>query len=151
MGIIVGIGNLDWERFRVFNDLGGNLKSRLGKDCLRPTAQFINTEKITNTVELATEVLNNIPNQIVEFYQSVKITPENPEANQYCSLGTSGIVKWRTTNENIQNMQSDIDSQVEVTLTHLRSKSYIQNWANTAKVSEITNSVHTNSQALLGV
>lgn len=149
--IIVGIGNFDWERFRVLNDLGGTLKSKSGRACLRPTVQFINTEKITNTVELATEVLNDIPNQMIQFYQSKEISPESREANQYPLLGTSGIVKWRTTNGNIQDLQRNVCDVVGVTLGHLKSKSYIQNYAKRARVAQLANSVQNNEQALMGI
>ena len=76
--IIIGIGDADFSKMKILDGDEVPLCSRNGKKRMRDLVQFVPFNKFENDEKkLACEVLEEIPNQIIEYYKINNYTPEN--------------------------------------------------------------------------
>ncbi len=83
--IIIGIGGADFSNFSQMDTLDADyvpLRDRNGRKSDRDLVQFVPFKKFENDGEkLAEQVLEEIPRQIVEYYQHQNISPGEPVFN----------------------------------------------------------------------
>jgi hypothetical protein len=85
--IIIGIGNADFSNMNVLDADDEPLIDSNGRKADRDLVQFVPYKKFENNGQkLAQEVLEEIPRQIVEFYQHKKISPGDPVINIQSSM-----------------------------------------------------------------
>ena len=85
--IIIGIGNADFSNMDVLDADEEPLVDSKGRKADRDLVQFVPYKKFQNNGQkLAEEVLEEIPRQIVEFYQHKKISPGDPVINIQSSI-----------------------------------------------------------------
>ena len=76
--IIVGIGEGPFDIMEEIDDDGCNLVDSHGRKTTRDLVQFVEFRKFKNSgVELAKEVLEELPRQVEEYYQLVNIAPQH--------------------------------------------------------------------------
>ncbi len=76
--IIIGIGNADFSNMVVLDADDNPLVDSRGRTCVRDLVQFVPFNEFKNDPkELARQVLEEIPRQIVEFYAQNNIYPDN--------------------------------------------------------------------------
>lgn len=75
--IVIGIGNANFSNMNELDSDDSLLKDRNGNQCIRDIVQFVPYNDYKNGDKLAQAVLEEIPNQIVEFYQYLKLSPED--------------------------------------------------------------------------
>lgn len=77
--IIVGVGKADFRKMEMLDSDEGILRDSKGQAAERDIVQFVPFRKYaTNSDKLATEVLREIPKQLVGFFQSRNIKPNPP-------------------------------------------------------------------------
>ncbi|XP_068179400.1 copine-4 [Antennarius striatus] len=83
--IIVGVGNADFSDMQMLDGDDGILRSPKGEPVLRDIVQFVpfRNFKHASPSALAKSVLAEVPNQVVDYYNSRGIKPKVP--NQYQS------------------------------------------------------------------
>ena len=75
--IIIGIGNADFKKMEILDGDEVPLVSSKGKKRMRDLVQFVPFSKFKNDAKkLSEQVLEEIPNQIVDYYTSNNMTPE---------------------------------------------------------------------------
>uniref|UniRef100_A0A8C5D957 Copine-4-like n=1 Tax=Gouania willdenowi TaxID=441366 RepID=A0A8C5D957_GOUWI len=82
--IIVGVGNADFEDMQMLDGDDGILRSLRGEPVLRDIVQFVpfRNFKHASPAALAKSVLAEVPNQVVEYYNSKGIKPKVPREFQ---------------------------------------------------------------------
>lgn len=76
--IIIGIGNADFSNMVILDADDNPLVDTKGRKCVRDLVQFVPFNEYRNDAkELAKQVLEEIPRQIVEFYGQNNIYPDN--------------------------------------------------------------------------
>jgi hypothetical protein len=74
--IIIGIGNGDFTKMRRLDDDDCQLVDSNGRRTRRDLVQFVEFSKFNhNSVELAREVLEELPRQVEEYYEMMGLTP----------------------------------------------------------------------------
>ncbi|XP_053183320.1 copine-4 [Scomber japonicus] len=88
--IIVGIGNADFSDMQMLDGDDGILRSPKGEPVLRDIVQFVpfRNFKHASPAALAKSVLAEVPNQVVDYYNSKGIKPKVP--SQYQSSRSFG-------------------------------------------------------------
>lgn len=78
--IIVGIGNADFKNMDFLDGDDGVLTSKSGKVSQRDIVQFVPFNKFVRSSmpELARHVLAEVPQQVVNYFQMMKISPNHP-------------------------------------------------------------------------
>ena len=77
--IIVGIGDADFTNMNILDADDEPLKDRKGRKCDRDLVQFVPFKKYSYNGELlAQNVLEEIPRQVIEYYQHQKMPPREP-------------------------------------------------------------------------
>lgn len=77
--IIVGVGKADFRKMEMLDSDEGILRDSKGKAAERDIVQFVPFRKYaTNSDKLATEVLREIPKQLVGYFQARNIKPNPP-------------------------------------------------------------------------
>ena len=85
--IIIGIGNADFSNMDVLDADDEPLIDVNGRKADRDLVQFVPYKNFKNNGQkLAEQVLEEIPRQIVEFYQHKKIAPGDPVVNIQSSI-----------------------------------------------------------------
>ena len=85
--IIIGIGNADFSNMDVLDADDEPLFDRNGRKADRDLVQFVPYKDFQNNGQkLAEQVLEEVPRQIVEFYQHKKIAPSEPIVNLQSSI-----------------------------------------------------------------
>ena len=85
--IIIGIGNADFSNMDVLDADEDPLYDNNGRKADRDLVQFVPFKDFKNDGQkLAEQVLEEVPRQIVEFYQHKKIAPAEPVVNIQSSL-----------------------------------------------------------------
>ena len=80
--IIVGIGNADFTNMNILDADEEPLYDNKNRKASRDLVQFVPFNDFKNNpAKLAEEVLEEIPRQIVEYYQHQKISPKEPVVN----------------------------------------------------------------------
>ena len=80
--IIIGIGNGDFENMNILDADENPLYDRNNRKADRDLVQFVPFYKYSNDGEkLAEQVLEEVPRQVVEYYQHKKIYPSDPVIN----------------------------------------------------------------------
>jgi hypothetical protein len=80
--IIIGIGNADFENMNILDADDQPLYDNKNRKASRDLVQFVPFNDFKNNpAKLAEEVLEEIPRQIVEYYQHQKISPKEPVVN----------------------------------------------------------------------
>lgn len=75
--IIIGIGEAEFDSMVTLDADKGRLKDSHGAEAARDIVQFVNFRKYGgNSVQLAAEVLREIPHQVTEFMRFIKYVPE---------------------------------------------------------------------------
>nr|XP_046256062.1 copine-4 isoform X2 [Scatophagus argus] len=82
--IIVGIGNADFSDMQMLDGDDGILRSPKGEPVLRDIVQFVpfRSFKHASPAALAKSVLAEVPNQVVDYYNSKGIKPKVPSEYQ---------------------------------------------------------------------
>ncbi|XP_068999900.1 copine-4-like isoform X2 [Embiotoca jacksoni] len=82
--IIVGIGNADFSDMQMLDGDDGILRSPKGEPVLRDIVQFVpfHNFKHASPAALAKSVLAEVPNQVVDYYNSRGIKPKRPSRFQ---------------------------------------------------------------------
>uniref|UniRef100_A0A8C4HCS3 C2 domain-containing protein n=2 Tax=Dicentrarchus labrax TaxID=13489 RepID=A0A8C4HCS3_DICLA len=82
--IIVGIGNADFSDMQMLDGDDGILRSPKGEPVLRDIVQFVpfRNFKHASPAALAKSVLAEVPNQVVDYYNSKGIKPKVPSEYQ---------------------------------------------------------------------
>ena len=76
--IIVGVGNGAFDIMEELDDDDCQLRDSQGRKTTRDLVQFVEFKKFRNNgVELAREVLEELPRQVEEYYQLINISPMN--------------------------------------------------------------------------
>ena len=76
--IIIGIGNGDFRNMNVLDADENPLYDRLGRKADRDLVQFVPYNQFKNNPQkLAEQVLEEIPRQVVEYYQHKGIQPND--------------------------------------------------------------------------
>ena len=93
--IIVGIGKANFDNMMVLDADDEPLVSSNGEKCVRDLVQFVPFSKFEGNAEaLAKEVLEEIPKQVLEFYDMIGIVPNvnnnNNATNPQPSMGQGG-------------------------------------------------------------
>uniref|UniRef100_A0A8C4HFA0 C2 domain-containing protein n=1 Tax=Dicentrarchus labrax TaxID=13489 RepID=A0A8C4HFA0_DICLA len=85
--IIVGIGNADFSDMQMLDGDDGILRSPKGEPVLRDIVQFVpfRNFKHASPAALAKSVLAEVPNQVVDYYNSKGIKPKVPSEYQSSS------------------------------------------------------------------
>ena len=128
--IIIGIGNDDFSKMV---DLDGDINPLVnskGKKRERDIVQFVPFNKYkSNPTELAAQVLEEVPRQIVDYYTMKNIYPDqlesaniNSKSSFYDNIKKS--VKRRNTNHNLQNNQNQQIAMGDVNIYGNNSKNY---------------------------
>ncbi len=128
--IIIGIGNDDFSKMV---DLDGDiipLVNSKGKKRERDIVQFVPFNKYkSNPTELAAQVLEEVPRQIVDYYTMKNIYPDqlesaniNSKSSFYDNIKKS--VKRRNTNHNLQNNPNQQKVMGDVNIYGNNSKNY---------------------------
>ncbi|XP_069392893.1 copine-4 [Paralichthys olivaceus] len=88
--IIVGVGNADFSDMQMLDGDDGILRSPKGEPVLRDIVQFVpfRNFKHATPAALAKSVLAEVPNQVVDYYNSKGIKPKVP--SEYQSSRTFG-------------------------------------------------------------
>ena len=85
--IIIGIGNADFTNMNVLDADDEPLTDNNGRKADRDLVQFVPYREFQNNGQkLAEQVLEEIPRQIVEYYQHKKIAPGDPVINIQSSM-----------------------------------------------------------------
>ena len=85
--IIIGIGNADFSNMDVLDADDEPLFDQSGRKADRDLVQFVPYKNFQNNGQkLAEQVLEEIPRQIVEYYQHKKIAPGDPVINIQSSI-----------------------------------------------------------------
>ena len=85
--IIIGIGNADFSNMDVLDADEDPLYDNNGRKADRDLVQFVPFKEFKNDGQkLAEQVLEEVPRQIVEYYQHKKIAPGDPIINIQSSL-----------------------------------------------------------------
>ena len=85
--IIIGIGNADFSNMDVLDADEDPLYDNNGRKADRDLVQFVPFKEFKNDGQkLAEQVLEEVPRQIVEYYQHKKIAPGDPIVNIQSSL-----------------------------------------------------------------
>ena len=81
--IIIGIGNgEDWSAMHELDDDDCQMTDFQGNKTQRDLVQFVEFSKVNNNgVELAREVLEELPRQVEEYHQLVGLTPDHYKKN----------------------------------------------------------------------
>ena len=80
--IIIGIGDADFTNMNILDADDEPLKDRRGRKTDRDLVQFVPFKKFSyNGDQLAQAVLEEIPRQVIEYYQHQKIPPREPIFN----------------------------------------------------------------------
>ena len=80
--IIIGIGNADFSNMDVLDADEDPLYDNNGRKADRDLVQFVPFKEFRNDGQkLAEQVLEEVPRQIVEYYQHKKIAPGDPIIN----------------------------------------------------------------------
>uniref|UniRef100_A0A3P9KKA7 Copine IVa n=1 Tax=Oryzias latipes TaxID=8090 RepID=A0A3P9KKA7_ORYLA len=82
--IIVGVGNADFSDMQMLDGDDGILRSPKGEPVLRDIVQFVpfRSFKHASPAALAKSVLAEVPNQVVDYYNSKGIKPKVPSQYQ---------------------------------------------------------------------
>ncbi|XP_024120646.1 copine-4 isoform X1 [Oryzias melastigma] len=82
--IIVGVGNADFSDMQMLDGDDGILRSPKGEPVLRDIVQFVpfRSFKHASPAALAKSVLAEVPNQVVDYYNSKGIKPKVPSEYQ---------------------------------------------------------------------
>ncbi|KAG7232883.1 hypothetical protein INR49_007947 [Caranx melampygus] len=82
--IIVGVGNADFSDMQMLDGDDGILRSPKGEPVLRDIVQFVpfRNFKHASPAALAKSVLAEVPNQVVDYYNSKGIKPKVPSEYQ---------------------------------------------------------------------
>ncbi|KAM4606381.1 copine-3-like isoform 1-T2 [Polymixia lowei] len=77
--IIVGVGGADFSAMEFLDGDDGRLRSQTGKTAMRDIVQFVPFRQFQNSPPeaLAQNVLAEVPSQVVEFFNSKKLSPPN--------------------------------------------------------------------------
>ncbi len=77
--IIIGIGNANFKNMEILDADNGVLSDSNQRQADRDCVQFVEFNKFNNDgIQLAQEVLAEVPKQLVEYYQHKKIPPADP-------------------------------------------------------------------------
>lgn len=80
--IIIGIGNADFSNMNFLDADDEPLRDRSGRKADRDLVQFVPFKKYSyNGEQLAQAVLEEVPKQVIEYYQHKKIPPKEPIFN----------------------------------------------------------------------
>jgi hypothetical protein len=80
--IIIGIGDADFTNMNVLDADDEPLRDRTGRKTDRDLVQFVPFKKYSyNGEQLAQAVLEEVPKQVIEYYQHKKIPPKEPIFN----------------------------------------------------------------------
>ncbi len=81
--IIIGIGNGDFENMDILDADDSHLYDNYGRKAARDLVQFVPFNKFKyNPPELAEKVLEEIPRQVIEYYQLKGIQPEEEDEQE---------------------------------------------------------------------
>ena len=85
--IIIGIGDADFTNMEILDSDDSVLTDKNGRKADRDLVQFVPFKEFRNDGQkLAEQVLEEVPRQIVEYYQHKKIAPGDPIINIQSSL-----------------------------------------------------------------
>ena len=85
--LVIGIGNADFSNMDVLDADEDPLYDNNGRKADRDLVQFVPFKDFKNDGQkLAEQVLEEVPRQIVEFYQHKKIAPADPVINVQSSM-----------------------------------------------------------------
>uniref|UniRef100_A0A8C4HEI8 C2 domain-containing protein n=1 Tax=Dicentrarchus labrax TaxID=13489 RepID=A0A8C4HEI8_DICLA len=92
--IIVGIGNADFSDMQMLDGDDGILRSPKGEPVLRDIVQFVpfRNFKHASPAALAKSVLAEVPNQVVDYYNSKGIKPKVPSEYQSSSSTAVAVI-----------------------------------------------------------
>ncbi|XP_038580168.1 copine-3-like isoform X1 [Micropterus salmoides] len=78
--IIVGVGGADFSAMEFLDGDDGSLRSQTGEAALRDIVQFVPFRQFQNAPReaLAKSVLAEVPGQLVDFFNTMKLSPPNP-------------------------------------------------------------------------
>ena len=80
--IIIGIGDADFTNMNILDADDEPLRDRRGRKTDRDLVQFVPFKKYSyNGEQLAQAVLEEIPRQVIEYYQHQKMPPREPIFN----------------------------------------------------------------------
>ena len=132
--IIIGIGNADFKKMEILDGDEVPLVSSKGKKRMRDLVQFVPFSKFKNDAKkLSEQVLEEIPNQIVDYYTSNHLSPEkirqlisqksNEVPNMYPDLEESLYVNnisnpYSESNKNNNNNSNKGPSEIHVSLNN---------------------------------
>ncbi|GBG84784.1 hypothetical protein CBR_g39161 [Chara braunii] len=71
--LIVGVGAADFSKMVELDSDDGPLKCHDGRQAVRDIVQFVSMQKITNSHQLASELLAELPSQVVQFMSSGRL------------------------------------------------------------------------------
>ncbi|CAD8105544.1 unnamed protein product [Paramecium sonneborni] len=81
--IIVGVGDANFDNMNILDDDNGNLKDSKGNRSYRDLVQFVPFNEFKDNPELlAKNVLQELPEQIVEYMQLIEKQPQFKKQNQ---------------------------------------------------------------------
>lgn len=82
--VIIGVGKADFKKMETLDGDDGILKDRNGQPAERDIVQFVPYRKYaTNVDKLASEVLYEIPSQMVGYFQTRNVKPNAPVPMPY--------------------------------------------------------------------
>ena len=79
--IIIGIGKTNFNNMIKLDSDDGLLKDYKGNQCIRDIVQFVPFNEYKNGEKLARAVLEELPEQVVEYYKYMKLSPTDLDAN----------------------------------------------------------------------
>ena len=81
--IIVGVGNANFDNMNELDSDGSLLKDNKGNQCIRDIVQFVPFNEYRSGERLAQAVLEEIPDQIVDYYKYLKLSPNDLDKYNY--------------------------------------------------------------------
>jgi hypothetical protein len=90
--IIVGVGNEDFSDMEVLDSDGVVLRTALGEAALRDIVQFVDFKSCRmDGAILSQKVLEELPFQVVDYYQKKNIVPKKMVNRQNMSVFMNGL------------------------------------------------------------
>lgn len=121
--IIVGIGEAEFDSMVTLDADKGRLKDSHGKLAARDIVQFVPFRKYGgNSVQLAAEVLREIPHQVTEFMRFIKYVPE-PQVI-ISKRDEVKVVIQGSSEHHSSHSSHHVEASVKVTETHSHSEEH---------------------------
>ena len=134
--IIIGIGNADFKKMEILDGDDVPLVSSNGKKRMRDLVQFVPFSKFKNDAKkLSEQVLEEIPNQIVDYYTSNNMTPEKIRK----------LISQK--NNEVPNMYPDLDEPLYVNNINNSNSESNNNKINNKGPSEIHVSLNNDNES----